>query len=86
MKNIICLLLVVFTATISLGQTKKKESKKSTFKESGVYFKCDSLSKVYKVNVVSYGSSFECGKWKHYIFYNQGTELKEKEIPNSVMK
>jgi hypothetical protein len=67
-----------------LGQTKKKESKKSTFKESDVIFKCDSLSKVYKVNVVSYGSSFECGKWKHFIFYNQGTELMEKEIPKKV--
>lgn len=84
MKNIICLLLIVFTATISFGQAKKKESKKKTSKESGVYFKCDSLSKVYKVHVVSYGSTFECGKWKHSIFYNQGTELKEKEIPNKV--
>lgn len=84
MKKCICLLLVVFTASISLGQTKKKESKKSTFKESGVYFKCDSLSKVYKVHVVSYGSSFECGKWKHFIFYYQGTELKEKLIPKPV--
>lgn len=84
MKNIICLVLVVFTASISLGQTKKKESKKSTFKESDVIFKCDSLSKVYKVNVVSYKSVFQDGKMKHFICYTQGTELKEKEIPKKV--
>lgn len=84
MRKLICLLFVVITSTICLGQTKKKESKKSTFKESGVYFKCDSLSKVYKVHVVSYGSTFQCGKWKHSIFYNEGTECKQKEIPNKV--
>lgn len=84
MKNIICLLLVVFTASISLAQTKKKESIKKTFKESDVIFKCDSLSKVYKVNVVSYCSVFQDGKMKHFIYYTQGKELKEKEIPKPV--
>ena len=84
MKNGICLLMVVLTTGICIGQTKKKESKKTTFKESDVIFMCDSLSKVYKVNVVSYKSVFQDGKIKHFICYGDGIELKEKEISKKV--
>ena len=84
MKKCICLLMVVITTTICLGQTKKKVETKPKNLDRDINYKLDSLSKVYKVHVVSYGSTFECGKWKHSIFYNQGTELKEKEIPNKV--
>jgi hypothetical protein len=84
MKKCICLLMVVFTTTICLGQAKKKESKKSTFKESDVVFKCDSLSAVYKLNVVSYKSVMLDGILKHFISYVERTELKEKEIPKPI--
>ncbi len=84
MKKGICLFIVVFTTTICAGQIKKNESKKTTFKESDVIFKCDSLSKVYNLNVVSYKSVFQDGKMRHFICYGAGHELKEKEIPNKV--
>lgn len=84
MKNGIGLLIVVLTTTICLGQTKKNESKKTTFKESDVIFKCDSLSIVYKVKVVGYKSVFHDGKIRHFICYGEGNELREKEIPKKV--
>jgi hypothetical protein len=84
MKNRISLLIVILTTTICLGQTKKNESKKSTFKESDVIFKCDSLSIIYEVNVVSYKSVFQDGKMRHFICYGDGHELKEKKIPKKV--
>lgn len=85
MKKCICLLMVVFTTTICLGQAKNNSLKGKSFKERDVVFKCDSLSKVYKVNVVSYKSVFQDGKMKHFICYGEGTELKEKEIPKPVL-
>jgi hypothetical protein len=76
--------MVVFTNTICLGQTKKNSLKEKPFNESDVVFKCDSLSKVYKLNVVSYKSVMRDGVKKYFIGYVEGTELKEKEIPKPV--
>ena len=84
MKKCICLLMVVFTTTICFGQTKKKESKKSNFKERDVIFKCDSLSRVYKVNVVSYKTVTDNGVTKYFICYYGKNGLLDKEIPKPV--
>jgi hypothetical protein len=84
MKKVICLLMVVLTSSICLGQTKKNSLKEKSFKESDVIFKCDSLSKVYKLNVVSYKSVVRDGIQKYFIGYVEGTELKEKQIPKPV--
>ena len=85
MKKVICLLMVVLTSSISLGQTKKNESKKRTFKEKDVIFKCDSLSKVYKLDVVSYKTVMRNGVMKHFICYYGKSGLLEKEIPKPVL-
>lgn len=67
-----------------LWSKQKNESKKTTFKESDMIFKCDSFSVIYKVKVVGYKSVYHDGKIKHFICYSEGTELKEKEIPKKV--
>jgi hypothetical protein len=84
MKKCICLLMVVFTTTICLGQAKNNSSKEKPFKERGVVFKCDSLSKVYKLNVVSYKSVKRNGVMRHFICYSGKSALLEKEIPKPV--
>lgn len=84
MKNVISLLVVVLASSICLGQTKKNNLKEKLFNERDVIFKCDSLSKVYKLNVVSYKSVMRDGVQKYFIGYVEGTELKEKEIPKPV--
>lgn len=84
MKKVIYLLIVVLSSSICLGQTKKNNLKEKPFKERDVIFKCDSLSKVYKLNVVSYKSVMCDGIQKYFIGYVEGTELKEKEIPKPV--
>ncbi len=79
MKNGICLLMVVFASTICLSQNKR-----NTFRERDVVYKCDSLSKVYKLDVVSYKSVNRNGVMKHFICYYGKGGLLEKEIPKPV--
>lgn len=84
MKKVVCLLMVVFTTTICLGQTKKDNLREKPFKEKDVVFKCDSLSKVYKLDVVSYKSVMRDGVMKYFICYYGKSGLLEKEIPKPV--
>lgn len=84
MKKCICLLMVVFTTTICLGQAKNNTLKEKPFKERDVVFKCDSLSKVYKLDVVSYKTVKRNGVMKHFICYSGKSGLLEKEIPKPV--
>ena len=84
MKKCICLLMVVLISSISLGQTKKDNLREKPFKEKDVVFKCDSLSKVYKLDVVSYKSVMRNGVMKHFICYYGKSGLLEKEIPKPV--
>lgn len=77
MKNNFYFLILLLTTSLSIGQTKKNKSTKSTFKESDVIFKFDSLSIVYQVKVLGYKSVFQDGKIKHFICYGEGNELIE---------
>jgi hypothetical protein len=86
MKKCICLLMVVFTTTICLGQAKNNSLKGKSFKERDVVFKCDSLSKVYKLDIVSYKSVSSNGIIKHFICYYGKSGLLEKEISKRVTK
>ena len=85
MRNVICLLIVVLTTSISLGQTKKKMESKPKDIDRDINFKLDSLSKVYKMKIYSYGTvSDEDGITRHFVGYIEDGELKKKTIPNPV--
>jgi hypothetical protein len=90
MKKVICLLMVVFTTTICLGQNKKKIETKPKDFDRDINFKLDSLSKVYKMKIYSYGTlSDEDSITKqlvtiHFVGYIEGGELKKKIIPKPV--
>lgn len=86
MKNGICLLMVVFTTTICLGQTKKEVETKLKPKDfdRDINAKLDSLSKVYKMKIYSYGTITEGGITRHFVTYIEGNEIKEKIIPKPV--
>ena len=90
MRKVICLLVFVFPTTISLGQTKKKIESKSKNIDRDINFNLDSLSKVYKMKIYSYGtvSDFDSitKKFviKHFVGYIEGGELKKKIIPKPV--
>jgi hypothetical protein len=85
MKKGICLLIVVLTTSISLGQTKKKVETRPKDLDRDINFKLDSLSKVYKMKIYSYGTlSDEDGITRHFVGYIEGGELKKKTIPKPV--
>lgn len=84
MKKVIGLLMIVLTSSICLGQTKKNSLKEKPFKERDIVFKCDSLSKVYNLDVVSYKSVMRDGVMKYFICYYGKSGLLEKEIPKPV--
>lgn len=87
MKKCICLLMVVFTTTICFGQAKKKFEGKPKNTDRDINFKLDSLSKVYKMKIYSYGTvSDEDSITKqfvtiHFVGYIEGGELMKKIIP-----
>ncbi|VXB37630.1 exported hypothetical protein [Flavobacterium sp. 9R] len=85
MKKVICLFMVVLTSSICLSQTKKSGLKEKSFKERDIVFKCDSLSKVYKLDVVSYKSVMRDGVMRYFICYYGKSGLLEKEIPKPVL-
>jgi hypothetical protein len=84
MKKGICLLIVMLTTSISSGQTKKKIETKPKDIDKGINFKLDSLSKVYKMIIYSYGTITEDGVTRHFVTYIEGNKLKEKIIPKPV--
>ncbi len=84
MKKGICLLIVVLTTSISMGQTKKKIESKPKDIDRDINFKLDSLSKVYKMKIYSYGTVSDDGITRHFVGYIEGGELKKKTIPNPV--
>ena len=77
-------MMVVFTTTISLGQTKKKVETKPKDLDSNINYKLDSLSKVYKMKIYSYGTIKRDGITQHFVGYIEGGELKKKTIPKPV--
>jgi hypothetical protein len=84
MKKGICLLIVVLIASTCLAQTKKKIENKPKDMERDANYKLDSLSKVYKMKIYSYGTIREDGVTRHFVTYIEGNELKEKRIPKPV--
>ena len=85
MRKVIYLLLVLLTSTICLGQTKKDKENKPKEIDKGINFRLDSLSKVYKMKIYSYGTvSDEDGIIRHFVGYIEGGELKKKIIPKPV--
>jgi hypothetical protein len=85
MRKVICLLFVVITSTICFGQTKKFKGNKPKEIDKGINFRLDSLSKVYKMKIYSYGTiSDEDGIPRHFVGYIEGGELKKKIIPKPV--
>lgn len=67
-----------------MGQTKKIVEAKSKNIVRDANFKLDSLSKVYKMKIYSYGTITEDGVTRHFVTYTEGNELKEKIIPKQV--
>jgi hypothetical protein len=84
MRKVICLLIVVLTTSICMGQTKKKFETKPTDIDKGINFKLDSLSKVYKMKIYSYGTVSDDGITRHFIGYIEDGELKKKYITTPV--
>ena len=84
MRKVICLLFVVITSTICFGQTKKVKENKPKDIDKGINFKLDSLSKVYKMEIYSYGTITRDGVTQHFVGYIEGGELKKKIIPKPV--
>ncbi len=67
-----------------MGQTKKIVEAKSKNIVRDANFKLDSLSKVYKMKIYSYGTITEDDVTRHFVTYTEGNELKEKIIPKPV--
>ena len=84
MEKVICLLIVVLTTSISLGQTKKKVETRPKDLDRDINYKLDSLSKVYKMKIYSYGTISDDGITRHFVGYIEDGELKKKIIPKSV--
>jgi hypothetical protein len=84
MRKVICLLIVVLTTSICMGQTKKKIETKPKDMERDANYKLDSLSKVYKMKIYNYGTITEDGVTRHFVTYLKGNELVEKRIPQPV--
>ena len=78
------MLIVVLTTSICMGQTKKKIESKPKDIDRDINFKLDSLSKVYKMKIYSYGTVSDDGITRHFVGYIEGNELKKKIIPKSV--
>lgn len=76
---------LLFSVICSAQKTNKNKGGESTKRLRDVVYKCDSLSKVYKKDVVSYGTITSCdGITYHYIAYSEGGELKKLKIPKPV--
>jgi hypothetical protein len=69
---------------LGYGQTNQSKVNKSNKWERDINFKCDSLSRVYKVNVVSYKTVTYNGVTKHSFCYYGKNGLLDKEIPKPV--
>lgn len=84
MKNYFYFLIILLTSSLSVGQIKKKVDTKPKNIDRDANFKLDSLSKVYKMKIFSYGTITEDGVTRHFVTYIEGNELKEKIIPKPV--
>ena len=84
MKNYFYFLILLFTTSLSVGQTKKKVETKHNNMERDANYKLDSLSKVYKMKIYNYGTITEDGVTRHFVTYLKGNELVEKRIPKPV--
>ncbi len=81
----ILILTLFFSVVCSAQKSNKNQGGESTKRLRDVVYKCDSLSKVYKKDVVSYGTITNCeGITYHYISYSEGRELKKLKIPKPV--
>lgn len=77
-------MIILLTSSLSVGQIKKKVDTKPKNIDRDANFKLDSLSKVYKMKIFSYGTITEDGVTRHFVTYIEGNELKEKIIPKPV--
>jgi hypothetical protein len=85
MKTYLNCFALLLLSSLCYGQTNQSRSDKSNKWERDINFKCDSLSRVYKVKVVSYKTVTHDGVTKHFIcYYGKGIGLMEKEIPKPV--
>lgn len=81
----ILIFTLLFSVVCLAQKTNKNQDGESTKKLRDVVYKCDSLSKVYKKDVVSYGTITRNGVTYHYISYSDSSkELKKMKIPNPV--
>ncbi|MEO0038638.1 MAG: hypothetical protein RIQ59_1849 [Bacteroidota bacterium] len=85
MKTYLNCFALLLLSSLCYGQTNQSRGDKSNKWERDINFKCDSLSRVYKVKVVSYKTVTHNGVTKHFIcYYGKGIGLMEKEIPKPV--
>jgi hypothetical protein len=84
MKKCVYLLMFVFTTTICLGQTKEKVETKPKDLEIDIKFKLDSLSKVYKMKILSYGTITRDEVTRQRVGSGECNEIKKKYIPKPV--
>ena len=80
----ILIFTVLFSVVCTAQKTNKNHGGESTKKLRDVVYKCDSLSKVYKKDVVSYWTITSDGIAFYYINYYEGAKLKKMKIPNRV--
>jgi hypothetical protein len=80
----ILIFALLFSVVSSAQKTNTNHGGESTKKLRGVVYKCDSLSKVYKKDVVSYWTITRDGIPSYYINYSEGGKLKKMKIPNRV--
>jgi hypothetical protein len=66
------------------GQTIQSKVNKSKKWERDINYKCDSLSRVYKVKVVSYKTVTHNGVTKYFVCYYGKNGLLDKEIQKPV--
>ena len=84
MKTYLNYFTMLLLSTLCFGQTNKSRNNNSNKWERDINYKCDSLSNVYKLKVVSYKSVIRGGVKKYFICYYGKDGLLEKEIPKPV--
>jgi len=84
MKSYLNCFFLLLLCSLCYGQTNQSKVNKSNKWERDINFKCDSLSRVYKVKVVSYKTVTDNGVTKHFICYYGKNGLLDKEIPKPV--
>lgn len=82
-KYLNCFALLILSS-LCYGQTNQSKVNQSKKWERDINFKCDSLSRIYRIKVVSYKTVTRKGVTKHFICYYGKNGLVDKEIPKPV--